>query len=116
MCVTAIANLLQICQKDNDHRTFFHKDKDIIPFIECHWESMTTMPRRVTQSWHATVSLFFFFFIKYNILNILEKFRDNFRHYFKKFTLKIEKNNYFTTVDNKMYYIVSRFIKLCLRM
>ncbi|XP_043481338.1 set1/Ash2 histone methyltransferase complex subunit ASH2 [Leptopilina heterotoma] len=55
MCVTAIANLLQICQKENDHRTFFHKDKDIIPFIECHWESMTTMPRRVTQSWHATI-------------------------------------------------------------
>lgn len=57
MCVTAIANLLQICQKDNDYRTFFHKEKDIIPFIECHWESMTTMPRRVTQSWHATVSI-----------------------------------------------------------
>ncbi|XP_033215489.1 set1/Ash2 histone methyltransferase complex subunit ASH2 isoform X2 [Belonocnema kinseyi] len=55
MCVTAIANLLQICQKDNDYRTFFHKEKDIIPFIECHWESMTTMPRRVTQSWHATI-------------------------------------------------------------
>lgn len=55
MCVTAIANLLQLGQKDSDHRTFFHKDKDIIPFIEMHWESMTTMPRRVTQSWHATI-------------------------------------------------------------
>lgn len=55
MCVTAIANLLQICQKESEQRTLFHKDKDIIPFIECHWESMTTMPRRVTQSWHATI-------------------------------------------------------------
>lgn len=57
MCVTAIANLLQTCQKENDQRMLFHKDKDIIPFIECHWESMTTMPRRVTLSWHATVSI-----------------------------------------------------------
>ncbi|KAL2720663.1 set1/Ash2 histone methyltransferase complex subunit ASH2 isoform X4 [Vespula squamosa] len=55
MCVTAIANLLQICQKESEQKTLFHKDKDIIPFIECHWESMTTMPRRVTQSWHATI-------------------------------------------------------------
>ncbi|XP_033298538.1 set1/Ash2 histone methyltransferase complex subunit ASH2 isoform X1 [Bombus bifarius] len=55
MCVTAIANLLQMSQKENEQKTFFHKDKDIIPFIECHWDSMTTMPRRVTQSWHATI-------------------------------------------------------------
>ncbi|KAK0168281.1 hypothetical protein PV327_002105 [Microctonus hyperodae] len=55
MCVTAIANLLQLAQKDPEQRMLFHKDRDIIPFIECHWESMTTMPRRVTQSWHATI-------------------------------------------------------------
>ncbi|XP_029044148.2 set1/Ash2 histone methyltransferase complex subunit ASH2 [Osmia bicornis bicornis] len=55
MCVTAIANLLQMSQKDNEQKILFHKDKDIIPFIECHWDSMTTMPRRVTQSWHATI-------------------------------------------------------------
>ncbi|XP_046613675.1 set1/Ash2 histone methyltransferase complex subunit ASH2 isoform X1 [Neodiprion virginianus] len=55
MCATAIANLLQMSIKDREHRVVFHKDKDIIPFIECHWESMTTMPRRVTQSWHATI-------------------------------------------------------------
>ncbi|XP_018314411.1 set1/Ash2 histone methyltransferase complex subunit ASH2 isoform X1 [Mycetomoellerius zeteki] len=55
MCVTAIANLLQMCQKENEQKTLFHKDKDIIPFIDCHWESMTTMPRRATQSWHATI-------------------------------------------------------------
>lgn len=57
MCATAIANLLQISLKDGEQRVVFHKDKDIIPYIECHWESMTTMPRRVTQSWHATVSI-----------------------------------------------------------
>lgn len=55
MCVTAIANLLQLSQKDSDQRLLFHKDRDIIPFIELHWESLTTMPRRVTQSWHATI-------------------------------------------------------------
>ena len=63
MCVTAIANLLQICQKENEQKTLFHKDKDIIPFIDCHWESMTTMPRRATQSWHATV-------FNYNIIKL----------------------------------------------
>ncbi|XP_058798250.1 set1/Ash2 histone methyltransferase complex subunit ASH2 isoform X2 [Phymastichus coffea] len=55
MCVTAIANLMQICQKENNNRLLFHKDKDIIPFIEMHWESITTMPRRVTQSWHSRI-------------------------------------------------------------
>ena len=43
-------------QSDPEQKILFHKDKDIIPFIETHWESMTTMSRRVTQSWHATVS------------------------------------------------------------
>lgn len=61
MCMTAIANLLQTAQKDPEQRMLFHKDRDIIPFIECHWESMTTMPRRVTQSWHATVMNFYIY-------------------------------------------------------
>ena len=60
MCITAIANLIQASQKENTNKTLFHKDKDLIPFIECHWESMTTMPRRVTQSWHSRVSTFVF--------------------------------------------------------
>lgn len=55
MCVTALANLQQISLKDGSNRMIFSKDKDVIPFIEQHWEGMTTMPRRVTQSWHATV-------------------------------------------------------------
>lgn len=33
----------------------FNKDKEIIPYIENHWEALTTTSRRVTQSWHSTV-------------------------------------------------------------
>lgn len=33
----------------------FSKEKDIIPYIEYHWEALTTTSRRVTQSWHVTV-------------------------------------------------------------
>jgi Set1/Ash2 histone methyltransferase complex subunit ASH2 len=55
MCITAIANLMQASIKEGNPRTMFSKDMDIIPFIEGHWEGMTTMSRRVTQSWHATV-------------------------------------------------------------
>lgn len=51
MCATAIANLLQ----QNSPKTTFSKDKDIIPFIEKHWEHLTTMPRRIKQTWHTTV-------------------------------------------------------------
>ncbi|XKL67448.1 hypothetical protein PGB90_002939 [Kerria lacca] len=55
LCVTAIANLIQTTVKEGKPKKFFSKDKDIIPFIECHWEGMTTTARRVTQSWHSTV-------------------------------------------------------------
>lgn len=52
MCVTAIANLQQATQKKGKTKFLFHKDEDIIPFMEQYWEAMTTMPRRVTQSWY----------------------------------------------------------------
>lgn len=55
MCVTAIANLQQSSLKDGSNRSLFSKDKEIIPYIEYHWEALTTTSRRVTQSWHATV-------------------------------------------------------------
>lgn len=55
MCVTAIANLQQASAKDGTNKKMFSKDKEIIPYIEYHWESLTTTPRRVTQSWHSTV-------------------------------------------------------------
>lgn len=51
MCVTAIANLQQAAQKKGKTKYLFNKDEDIIPFMEQYWEAMTTMPRRVTQSW-----------------------------------------------------------------
>lgn len=51
MCVTAIANMQQNAVKEGKEKILFSKDKDIIPYIEQHWECMTTMPKRVTQSW-----------------------------------------------------------------
>ncbi|KAG5869991.1 hypothetical protein JTB14_008147 [Gonioctena quinquepunctata] len=56
MCVTAIANLQQSSFKEGTNRTMFSKDKEIIPYIEYHWEALTTTSRRVTQSWHITVT------------------------------------------------------------
>ncbi|KAF5276970.1 hypothetical protein FQR65_LT16110 [Abscondita terminalis] len=55
MCVTAIANLQQESHKGGINRIMFSKDKEIIPYIEYHWEALTTTARRVTQSWHSTV-------------------------------------------------------------
>lgn len=55
MCVTAIANLQQTSAKEATPKMLFSKDKEIIPYIEYHWEALTTTSRRVTQSWHATV-------------------------------------------------------------
>lgn len=55
MCVTALANLQQSSFKDGTNRTIFSKEREIIPYMEYHWEAITTTPRRVTQSWHATV-------------------------------------------------------------
>lgn len=57
LCVTAIGNLIQTSIKEGKPKKFFSKDKDIIPFIESHWEGMNTAARRVTQSWHSTVSI-----------------------------------------------------------
>ncbi|XP_037951239.1 set1/Ash2 histone methyltransferase complex subunit ASH2 isoform X2 [Teleopsis dalmanni] len=55
MCMTAIANMQQNNNKDGVNKSVFSKDKEIIPYIELYWESMNTMPRRVTQSWYLTV-------------------------------------------------------------
>lgn len=52
MCISAIANMQQTASKEGLKTKFFDKDHEIIPFIEQYWESMTTMPRRVTQSWY----------------------------------------------------------------
>lgn len=56
MCVTAIANLQQTSSKEGINKMMFSKENDIIPYIEYHWEALTTTSRRVTQSWHVTVT------------------------------------------------------------
>lgn len=58
MCITALANLHRAALKDNKPKQLFSKDQDILPYIEQHWEAMTTMPRRVTQSWYDWNCLF----------------------------------------------------------
>lgn len=55
MCITAIGNMQQASVKDGNVRYTFSRDKEIIPYIDQYWDSITTMPRRVTQSWYSTV-------------------------------------------------------------
>ncbi|XP_017140670.1 set1/Ash2 histone methyltransferase complex subunit ASH2 isoform X1 [Drosophila miranda] len=55
MCHCAIANMQQAALRDGKRQIQFSKDKEIIPYIEQYWEAMTTMPRRLTQSWYSTV-------------------------------------------------------------
>lgn len=55
MILTALGNLTQRAVKEGISKTQFFKDQDIIPYIDQHWEAMTTMSRRVTNSWHATI-------------------------------------------------------------
>ncbi|KAG0417236.1 hypothetical protein HPB47_005771 [Ixodes persulcatus] len=55
MCVTALANLIQKSRSEGTNRVLFSKDREIIPFIERNWENMTTVPRRIKQTWHTTV-------------------------------------------------------------
>ncbi|CAD5116960.1 DgyrCDS5799 [Dimorphilus gyrociliatus] len=52
MCQSAIANLMIM----NPGKQIFSLSKEIIPFIDENWESLTTMARRVKQTWHTTVS------------------------------------------------------------
>lgn len=57
MCITAIANMQQSATKEGKSKCLFSKDHEIIPYIEQYWEAMTTMPRRVTQSWCEDIAL-----------------------------------------------------------
>ena len=56
MCITAIANLQHSSTKENKCTELFSLQRDIIPFLEQHWEALTTAARRATQTWHTTVS------------------------------------------------------------
>ena len=42
------------CQERQTHNSK-PSPQDILPFIETHWDGMTTMSRRVTTTWHATI-------------------------------------------------------------
>nr|CAG4634695.1 EOG090X03NS [Alona affinis] len=55
MIITTIANLMQNSIKEGSSRQYFSRDREIVPYIDSHWEYMTSLPRRVTQSWHATI-------------------------------------------------------------
>ncbi|XP_024082819.1 set1/Ash2 histone methyltransferase complex subunit ASH2 isoform X1 [Cimex lectularius] len=69
ICTTAMANLMQASIKEGIPKSKFNKDKDIIPFIESHWEGLTTFARRIKQSMHSSVRFHFFFFNKNNSKN-----------------------------------------------
>ncbi|XP_076876757.1 set1/Ash2 histone methyltransferase complex subunit ASH2 isoform X2 [Brachyhypopomus gauderio] len=52
MCLTALANLTWRSKNQEEHpKTMFSKDKDIIPFIDKHWECMTTRQRPGKLTW-----------------------------------------------------------------
>ncbi|XP_076054679.1 set1/Ash2 histone methyltransferase complex subunit ash2 isoform X2 [Oratosquilla oratoria] len=55
MCISAIANLQQQSTKDDKAIYLFSLQRDIIPFLDQHWEAMTTIARRATHSWHTTL-------------------------------------------------------------
>lgn len=38
MCITTIANLMQTSTKEGKSRQYFSRDKEIVPYIESHWE------------------------------------------------------------------------------
>ncbi|KAH3861122.1 hypothetical protein DPMN_024050 [Dreissena polymorpha] len=54
ICYTTLANLTYMFRDEN--RVMFSRDREIIPFVEKHWEMMTTMPRRIKSTWHTTVN------------------------------------------------------------
>lgn len=54
MCITTIANLQRKTDKDGNLRYFF-SIKEIIQFMEMYWESITTLARKTTNTWHSTI-------------------------------------------------------------
>ena len=55
MCITTLANLQRKTVKDGNPRFVFSKDREIIPFIESYWESITTQARKQTTAWYSTI-------------------------------------------------------------
>ncbi|KAG8441202.1 hypothetical protein GDO86_006810 [Hymenochirus boettgeri] len=56
MCLTGLANLTWQSRNQDEHpKTMFSKDKDIIPFIDKYWESLTTRQRPGKMSWPNSI-------------------------------------------------------------
>ncbi|XP_075457330.1 set1/Ash2 histone methyltransferase complex subunit ASH2 isoform X1 [Ascaphus truei] len=56
MCLTALANLTWQSRNQDEHpKTMFSKDKDIIPFIDKYWESLTTRQRPGKMTWPNSI-------------------------------------------------------------
>lgn len=65
MCVMALANMTYDLHSKNGDKdklttsdgelTYFHLEKDIVPYFDENWESLTNIPRRVKTSWHQTL-------------------------------------------------------------
>uniref|UniRef100_A0A1I7XJ85 B30.2/SPRY domain-containing protein n=1 Tax=Heterorhabditis bacteriophora TaxID=37862 RepID=A0A1I7XJ85_HETBA len=62
MCVTVLANLTaeQLRQegsldKKNSEHIYFGLHETIIPYVDANWENLTSMPRRVKNTWHQTL-------------------------------------------------------------
>lgn len=61
---------------ENEGKQFFSKDKEIIPYIDKHWESLTSMPRRIKLTWHNTVAKTMVQFPAY-LFRLRKKFKQN---------------------------------------
>ncbi|WKX94959.1 hypothetical protein Q1695_011870 [Nippostrongylus brasiliensis] len=60
MCVTVLANLTaERLKKDENvkpgEHVYFNLQKTIIPYFDANWENLTSMPRRVKNTWHMTL-------------------------------------------------------------
>ncbi|XP_066259341.1 set1/Ash2 histone methyltransferase complex subunit ASH2 isoform X2 [Euwallacea similis] len=124
MCVTAIANLQQLSAKEGSNKLLFNKEKEIIPYIEYHWEAITTTSRRVTQSWHSTVTkalikdihILFVFEDKgegqlYGLINTdLNNIKPNYEAMIKSGTLKVTEMGIQHTVSLKSRNMKRKFL------
>lgn len=70
MCIMALGNMTynhfkSLCEKDSSYpdvnsacqrsSKFFSLENEIVPFFESNWENLTSMPRRVKNTWHQTL-------------------------------------------------------------
>lgn len=60
MCIMALANLAFRSEDGSTNhaskqKQYFNVERDIIPFFEQQWENLTSMHRRVKNTWHGTI-------------------------------------------------------------